>query len=292
MLQSMTGYGQANLEDDHMRLCVEIKVINAKQIDINMRLPRALATQEIAWRNCVATQLCRGKVSLSAIYERKDFATPTTQINASLFKAYYNMLQALAKEVKSSAPNLFQLALQSPEVITKVEQDSAYEVSEEILDQVLQTALQQCIQSRTTEGAALAHQLQSCLQAIRHSLAQVEMRDPVRSTALRERLQNNLSTALDTHKLDEDRLEQELFYYLERLDIAEEKVRLAQHLSYFEETMQSTQAVGKKLGFIAQEMGREINTIGAKANDAIIQQQVILMKEELEKIKEQLCNIL
>lgn len=287
----MTGYGQAQFENNQASLSVEIKTINAKQADISMRLPKVLAAYEVAWRNQLATQLGRGKIVLTATYTRKEAAMPTTQVNEALFTAYYERLQALAHQVDATVPNLFQLALHSADVITATATDTSQEVDIAVLDQVLRDALQQCQQSRTVEGAALTKQLQGCLKAIRHSLAQVEALDPLRGKALRERLQEGLKVAMTTHTLDQGRLEQELFYYTERLDIAEEKVRLAQHLAYFEEVMQSDQAVGKKLGFIAQEIGREINTIGSKANDTAIQKQVILMKEELEKIKEQLCNV-
>ena len=288
----MTGYGQAHFEDAHLRASVEVKTINAKQADISLRLPRAFSAQELAWRNLALAHLGRGKIAVTVTYERKDAALPTTHINQALFKVHYHTLQALAQEVGASSEGLFQLALQQPEVITKADLDTGHEAAEKILEKVLQEALEQCAQSRQAEGAVLGKQLLACLQTIKKGLKKIEALDPARGKTLRERLQAGVEAWVSTNNIDRDRLEQEVLYYLERLDIAEEEVRLAQHLAYFEEVMSTPQAVGKKLGFIAQEMGREINTIGAKANDAAIQKEVILMKEELEKIKEQLHNVL
>ncbi|XWN35510.1 MAG: YicC/YloC family endoribonuclease [Roseivirga sp.] len=292
MLQSMTGYGQAAHEDDQRRISVEVKSINAKQADVSLRLPSLFSAQEPAWRNWVIAQLGRGKITLTVSYTQKETTIPSTQINQPLFKAYYKRLQMLAEEVGASTQGLFQLALHGPEVVTKAEQDNAREEDEKWVAQVIQTALQQCTQSRSTEGAALTLQLTASLQQISQGLAAVERLAPQRVKTIRARLEIGLLEAVAAQAVDQNRLEQELIYYIERLDIAEETVRLAQHLAYFKEVMASDRAAGKKLGFIAQEIGREINTIGAKANDVAIQKEVILMKDELEKIKEQLHNIL
>ena len=288
----MTGYGKVAHEDESLRISVEVKTINAKQADVSLRLPRVCSPYEIAWRNLAIARLERGKITLAVSYERKDTVLPTTQINTALFKAHYHTLQALAAEVGASSPALFQLALQAPEVITKVDSDAGSDEDHTILEKIIQAALQQCDQSRQTEGAVLANKLTDYLKRIKEGLARVEELDPARGKAVREKLRAGVMALASNQGIDENRLEQELIYYLERLDITEEKVRLAQHLAYFEEVMQSPTAAGKKLGFIAQEIGREINTIGAKANDAAIQKEVIHMKEELEKIKEQLQNIL
>jgi uncharacterized protein (TIGR00255 family) len=184
------------------------------------------------------------------------------------------------------------LAVQFPEVITNTDQNMGHQDTPQVFEKVIQAALQQCDESRQIEGAVLATKLLDYSQGIKKSLEKIERLDPVRSNTIREKLQESIQTLVATRAMDATRLEQEIIYYLERLDITEEKVRLIQHLSYFEETMKSPQAAGKKLGFIAQEIGREINTIGAKANDIAIQKEVILMKEALEKIKEQLQNIL
>ena len=292
MIKSMTGYGEANYKDDSLQISAEVKSINAKYADITLRVPKAVSVQEIAWRNLAAACLERGKITLSVTYEHKDLTLSQPHINSALFKRYYNVLRSLAEEVGASTQVIFQLAMQFPEVIAKSDLDIDHKENPQIFEKVIQAALQQCDQSRQQEGAVLASKLLSYLQGIKKSLEKVRKLDPVRSKVIREKLQESIKTVIAAHAMDETRLEQEIFYYLERLDITEEKVRLAQHLSYFEEVMKSPQSEGKKLGFIAQEIGREINTIGSKANDAAIQREVILMKDELEKIKEQLQNIL
>lgn len=288
----MTGYGEANYEDDSLRISAEVKSINAKYADITLRLPKAFSAQEIAWRNLAVACLERGKIILSVTYERKDVTLSQTHINSILFKRYYHVLRSLAEEVGASTQGLFQLAMQFPEVIAKSDQDVDHEENPQLFEKVIQAAIQQCNQSRQQEGAVLASKLLDYLQGIKKSLEEVRKLDPIRSKVIRKKLQESIKAVIATHAMDETRLEQEVLYYLERLDITEEKVRLAQHLSYFEEVMTGPQSEGKKLGFIAQEIGREINTIGSKANDVAIQKEVILMKDELEKIKEQLQNIL
>jgi len=292
MIKSMTGYGKADYEDERLRVSVEVKSINAKYADVTLRLPKAFVAQEIVCRNLAVAYLERGKIVLSVTYERKDAALAPIHLNQALFKRYYHALQSLAEEVGASSQVLFQLAMQCPEVITKTDQDIEYEKAPQVLEKVIQAALQQCDQSRQQEGSVLFSKLLGYLQGIKKSLEEVEKLDPVRSKAIRERLQVSIHALIAAHAMDETRLEQEMIYHLERLDITEEKVRLAQHLSYFEEVMKSPPSEGKKLGFIAQEIGREINTIGSKANDIDIQKAVIFMKDQLEKMKEQLQNIL
>lgn len=286
----MTGYGQTTHEDEHLRISAEVKTINAKHADVSLRLPRALSAYELTWRNQAIACLERGKISLTVSYERKEENLPTTHINVDRFKAYYQTLQGLAEAVDATTPSLFQLALQGPEVITPTDPAAGTEDARPLLEKVIQEALAQCDHSRQTEGTALASQILGSLQNIKESLAQVEKLAPARAQAASEKLRAGVAALVQ--EVDESRLAQELIYYLERLDITEEQVRLGQHLVYFEEVMHSAQSAGKKLGFIAQEMGREINTIGSKANDAAIQKEVVLMKDELEKIKEQLHNIL
>lgn len=292
MIKSMTGYGKADYEDERLRISVEVKSINAKHADITLRLPKAFSAQEIMYRNLAVACLERGKIVLSVNYEHKAAALDSTHLNQALFKRYYHALQSLAEEVGASSQALFQLAMQFPEVITKTDQDIDYEEAPQVLEKVIQAALQQCDQSRQQEGAVLANKLLGYLQVVKKRLEAVEKLDPVRGKSIREKLRTGIHALMATHAVDKNRLEQEMIYYLERLDITEEKVRLAQHLSYFEEVMKNPQSEGKKLGFIAQEIGREINTIGSKSNDVAIQKEVILMKDQLEKMKEQLQNIL
>ena len=292
MLKSMTGYGQAVHDDKHLRVSAVVKTINAKHADVSLCLPHTLAAYELAWSRLASTQLERGRITLTVRYERKDVPLPSTYLNPTRFKAYYHTLQALAAEVGAPSPPLFQLALHAPEVLTKTNPDTTCEADQPIFEKVIQAALQQCDQSRQTEGAVLANQLVSSLQHIQKNLNHVVKRAPARTKAVREKLRTGIQALAPNQGMDENRLEQELIYYAERLDITEEQVRLAQHLAYFEEVMHSAQAAGPKLSFIAQEIGREINTIGAKANDAPIQKEVVHMKDALAKIKEQLQNIL
>ncbi|MEM7055309.1 MAG: YicC/YloC family endoribonuclease [Bacteroidota bacterium] len=292
MLKSMTGYGRAEFEDEELYVSATVKTLNAKHADVNLHLPSAFTAQEIAWRQLAITHLERGKIVLTINYESKRAATPSMQINRALFKAHYTMLQSLAEEVGAPATALFQLALQTPEVITKADNNITFAGYTQVIERVIQEALQQCDQTRRKEGAMLAQNIATYLQHIKQGLASVEKLDANRIEAIREKLAAKLALLKGTYPVDENRLEQELIYYTERLDITEEKVRLSCHLAYFEAVMSSDQAVGKKLSFIAQEIGREINTIGSKSNDADIQKHVVLMKDELEKIKEQLQNIL
>ena len=292
MIQSMTGYGEATYEDERLRISVEVKSINAKYVDVSMRLPKAFSAQEIVWRNLAIAHLERGTITVSLTYERKDTILHPTYIDQTLFKHYYQMLQTLADEVGAPSQALFELAMHAPEVVGKASQELGREEDYQALEKVIQSALQQCTKSRQIEGSVLANKLSDYLRIMKDGLEKIKKLDVDRKKTIKKKLQASVMPWVTTNTIDETRLEQELIYYLERLDITEEQVRLAQHLSYFEEVMQSTQAVGKKLGFIAQEIGREINTIGAKANDAAMQKEVILMKDELEKIKEQLQNIL
>lgn len=288
----MTGYGEAKYEDERLRISVEVKSINAKYVDISMRLPKVFSAKEIVFRNLAIAHLERGTITVSVTYERKDTTLPPTYINQALFKHYYQMLQTLAEEVGAPSQALFELAMHAPEVVVKASQELGSEEDYQALGKVIQTALQRCTKSRQTEGSVLANKLSDYLRIMKGGLKKIEKLDINRKEKIKQKLQGSVMPWVTTKTIDETRLEQELIYYLERLDITEEQVRLAQHLSYFEEVMKSTQAVGKKLGFLAQEMGREINTIGAKANDTAIQKEVILMKDELERVKEQLQNIL
>lgn len=292
MLKSMTGYGQAEFEDEELCVRATVKTLNAKHADVNLHLSSAFTDQEMAWRQLAITHLERGKIVLTINYEPKRAATPSMQINSALFRTHYTILQSLAEEVGAPTTALFQLALQTPEVITKADSDITLAGYTQVMERVIQEALQQCDQARKEEGAILTQNIAAYLQHIKQGLASIEKLDANRIEASREKLAAKLAPLKAAYPVDENRLEQELIYYTERLDITEEKVRLTRHLAYFEAVMSSDQAVGKKLSFIAQEIGREINTIGSKANDAAIQKHVVLMKDELEKIKEQLQNIL
>lgn len=292
MPTSMTGYGRADFEDEKLRITIEVKSLNAKYIDISLSLPKGFSEKEIALRNLVTTQLKRGKIALLVSYQRKEEASPKTKINERIFKTYYKTLQALADEVGDTSSPLFSLALQVPEVITDNTDNTTVKEDWCIIEKVIKEALQRCAQARQEEGKVLATKLSTYARTIRHYLQEVAQLDTPRIDTIREKLYEKVRALAIEEQLDENRFEQELIYYLEKLDISEEKVRLEKHLAYFEEVMENGSSEGKKLGFIAQEIGREINTIGAKAKDAAIQKNVILMKDELERIREQLQNIL
>lgn len=292
MIKSMTGYGRADHDDAQLRISAEVKAINAKYVEVHMRLPSAFLMREIAWRNLAIACLERGTITISVTCESKGVGALPAHLNTTLFRHYYHTLQTLAEEVGASSQALFQLALQAPEVLVKAAQAPHREQDYLAIEKVIRAALKQCNESRQAEGAVLSSKLSDYVKIIRESWRKLEGMDTDRKQAVKQRLQVSAVPWVTAGAIDKVRLEQEFAYYLERLDITEEKVRLARHLSYFEEVMEDTQAVGKKLGFIAQEIGREINVIGAKANDAVIQKEVIQMKDALEKVKEQLQNIL
>ncbi len=294
MLKSMTGYGQAQFDDDNLFLNVEIKSLNSKFLDASFKLPKILLSKELEIRKIVTERMVRGKVNLSVDIISKNNTTAKSTINKVLFRNYYDSLTELANEVElANAEDLFKLALQMPEVVVASQTDALDDTTWQIFNDALETALNDCINFRQSEGTALAEELTRYIEQIQVYLEEVIVQDPQRLLQVKERIAKNLEDTLQKANIDENRFEQELIYYIEKLDISEEKVRLQKHLDYFLEVMQNEQqGNGKKLAFISQEIGREINTIGSKANHAIIQRSVIGMKEELERIKEQLLNII
>lgn len=287
----MTGFGQASADDGQSRIYVEVKSLNSKFLDLNLRLPKAFSDKEPEVRNLVSEKLERGKVSLSIEYEEISDGTVKQSYNETLFLAYYAELKKLADKVYSPYEGLFELALNSPDVIRG---NVSGEVAEDVWTKVrnlLVGALKQCDDFRQDEGKVLGNMLANCCRVIGESLEEIKALDPRRVARIRERLKSNVVSFFGEEGFDTNRLEQEIIFYVEKLDINEEKVRLKSHLDYFMTALREPHSNGKKLGFIAQEVGREINTIGSKSNDAEIQQYVVIMKEELEKIKEQLSNI-
>jgi uncharacterized protein (TIGR00255 family) len=292
MIKSMTGFGQATFDDGQSQLNVEIKSLNSKFLDLNLRLPKAFSDREMEVRNMISESLERGKVSVSIEYERHGEDKITQTYNESLFVTYYGELKKLADRVYAPYDNLFQLALNSPDVI---QSGAKEELSEEVWKkgkQLLAEVLKKCDHFRIDEGKVLETMLKNCCANIEQNLEKIKLLDPKRVEKIRERLHNNVSAFFGEEGFDKNRLEQEIIFYVEKLDINEEKVRLKSHLDYFVQALKESQSNGKKLGFISQEIGREINTIGSKSNDAEMQKYVVLMKEELEKIKEQLNNVL
>ena len=292
MIKSMTGFGQSSSDDGQSQLYIEVKSLNSKFLDLNLRLPKALSDKEMEVRNLISEVLERGKVSVSIEYERIADGTISQSYNDKLFVAYYAELKKLADKVVAPYENLFQMALNSPDVIQNNLKEVVNEETWVRVKKMLSEVLVKCDQFRKDEGKVLEKMLTACCQSIEDNLEKIKALDPKRVDRIRERLRNNVTAFFGEEGFDKNRLEQEIIFYIEKLDINEEKVRLKSHLDYFLEALREPQSNGKKLAFITQEIGREINTIGSKSNDADMQKHVVIMKEELEKIKEQLNNVL
>lgn len=287
----MTGFGQASADDGQSKIYVELKCLNSKFLDLSLRLPKLFSDKEAEVRNLISEKLERGKVSLSIDFERVGDGTVRQAYNEQLFVAYYGELKKLADRVLAPYDNLFELALNSPDVIQSNTRDEAGPDEWAKVRDLLIQALNKCRDFRIDEGRVLEAMFRSCCHVIGENLERIKTLDPLRVTRIRERLKNNVVSFLGEEGFDPNRLEQEIIFYVEKLDINEEKVRLKSHVDYFLQALEGPDSNGKKLSFIAQEIGREINTIGSKAGDAEIQKHVVVMKEELEKIKEQLSNV-
>jgi uncharacterized protein (TIGR00255 family) len=296
MLQSMTGFGTAQRENDQYSITIEIKSLNSKGLDLSVRLPRFLSDKEYEIRNLISKSLMRGKISVSIDFVNKGKGLKANNtINQELLQSYYTDLENAAELLGAPKNDLFRLALQMPDVLQpagKTEEEDKLPVPWEQVQEILLEAVQSFNQFRTDEGKALTSEIAAYIDRIRILLAEIDRYDPSRMEQIRERIRTHLNEISGSENFNQSRFEQEMIYFIEKLDIAEEKVRLINHLHYFTETVYLPEPTGKKLGFISQEIGREINTIGSKANDATIQHLVVEMKEELEKIKEQLNNIL
>ncbi len=288
----MTGYGLANFEDDTHIIHVEVKTLNSKFLDLNMKYPKQFSDKEIEIRNLVSEHLERGKVNLTMEFTTKDSNVLPVTINEALFKAYVNVYKGLAEQVGEKETEIFKLALQSPNVSVSNPEKSQQPEEWDALKSQLLIALQHCNEFREDEGGALMVKLRENVQEISTRLGNIRAEEPRRKEKIKEKIRNHFAEWLDDIEIDQNRFEQELIYYFEKLDITEEVVRLETHLNYFTKVLEDNSSQGKKLGFISQEIWREINTIGSKANDVRIQQEVIQMKDELEKIKEQALNIL
>ncbi|GMQ30535.1 YicC/YloC family endoribonuclease [Algoriphagus confluentis] len=292
MIKSMTGFGVAGLENEQVVIQVEVRSLNSKFLDLSLRSPRQFSDKEPEIRTLVQTHLDRGKVNVSIEFVPKGAESLPVTINKELFKSYYQEFKTLANEVGEEPSDLFKLALQSPNVINSIPQEREENEDWDLVKQVLKQALVKCDGFRADEGKALYEKLNENIELIRRELGEIKIKDPIRKARIQERIQGHFSQWMEENSFDPNRFEQELIYYFEKIDITEELVRLETHLNYFQKTMNEDAQQGKKLGFISQEIGREINTIGSKANDAEIQKHVILMKDELEKIKEQSLNVL
>ena len=284
----MTGFGKATGSKHGKKIVVELRALNSKSLDLYLKLPSYFKEKEIELRKIITKELDRGKVeaiiTIENIGEQGTYA-----INRNLAKAYYAEIKSLAEEVGAENDQLFSNIFRLPDIL--VQQNN--ELSEEdwnYLKELLHEAIQHLNAFRAQEGESLINDFHTCLSKIENALKDVVHYEQERIDVVRERMTKGLEEL--SQKIDENRLEQELIFYIEKLDVSEEKVRLNNHLSYFKETMSSEDGVGKKLGFIAQEMGREINTLGSKANHAEIQKLVVEMKDNLERIKEQVLNTL
>lgn len=288
----MTGYGLASFETGNMAITVEVKSLNSKFLDINLKTPKEYNDKELEIRNVLGNTLERGKLGLSIEVSQKGDVKPKVSINRELVKYYYEDLRQTATMVGASDSDLLKVALQMPKAINAGSESEGTTKEWDTILKVVKEAIGKCEEFRLNEGKVLEVKLEDYIKNIGEQLKRIDEADPQRIKSVRERIKSHIAEYQLGEQVDQNRFEQELIYYIEKLDISEEKVRLRSHLQYFLETMKSKDANGKKLGFIAQEIGREINTIGSKANDALIQRFVVEMKEELEKIKEQSLNIL
>jgi len=291
MIQSMTGYGKATCELGEKLATIEIKSLNSKQLDFYFRIPPAYRDKEMDMRNELANRLKRGKIEVTFNIEYKE-GKQATQINSAVVKNYYRQLMEIIKEtgISTSEPVL-QTILRLPDSLNNDKEMVDPEEAQKLM-QTLAQAIDNLEKFRNTEGLALANDVSSRIGIIESYLEQVGPLEKERTQTIRNKLESSLLEFIPQESIDKNRYEQELIYFLEKLDISEEKTRLKHHCKYFIEVMKETDQVGRKLGFVAQEIGREINTIGSKANHSGIQKLVVLMKDELEKIKEQLMNVL
>lgn len=285
MIQSMTGYGKEVVQLPSKTITIEIKSLNSKGLDLNTRVPSAYREKELEIRDMLAKSLQRGKIDFS-LYIEVTGEEVTTQLNESVVKQY---IKQLANVVSGDPVELLKMAVRMPDAL-KTEREEIDEKEYDVILKGVDQALEAINKYRTDEGLVLENDFLDRTKTISKLLNDVIALDPERIDGVKERLRKAVSDLKE--KVDENRFEQELIYYLEKYDITEEKVRLKNHLDYFEQSLNSHDSNGKKLGFITQEIGREINTIGSKANYAPMQQIVVQMKDELEKIKEQALNVL
>lgn len=291
MLQSMTGFGKAVVTIPTKKITVEIKSLNSKQLDINTRIPTAFREKELDLRNLLSARLQRGKIDMQ-IYSEPIGVETTVSLNIPLMAAYKAQVEQMAVALGIPWPeDWYGVLMRFPETVKSELPDTLTDEDVNALHEAVTGALDALVQFRSKEGEKLQEFFTVRIDHIRTLLSQVGPYEKERVEKIRARLEENLAK-LDGVAFDKNRLEQEMIFYIEKLDINEEKQRLAQHLNYFMETMAHGEGQGKKLGFISQEMGREINTLGSKSNNAEMQRIVVKMKDELEQIKEQVLNVL
>ena len=294
MIKSMTGFGAGIFENQTLLVRAEVKSLNSKTLDLNVRLPRALQDKEFEIRNLAQKYLDRGKVLVNVELEYASKAAVASQLNADLFHYHFGIIQGEAEKLSAGidASAILQSVLRLPEVLSPNTGRENREQEWSMALKACEEALKSCDEFRMAEGKALAEKVSGYIQSIRQLLADIELLDPERALQVRQRVGEKLSSISSDPGFDVNRFEQEMIFYLEKMDISEEKTRLANHLNHFMDVLENEDHAGRKLGFISQEIGREINTIGSKANHAGIQKLVVLMKDDLEKIKEQCLNFL
>ena len=291
IMKSMTGFGKAVGEIPGKKITVEIRSLNSKQLDLNLRMPYLYKEKELELRGAIGKQLERGKIDMTVFTEQTQELS-LVALNKELAKTYYKELKSLSLDLNDNGSDLLALALKMPDVMKAERETQELDAAEwEQVKNTVDKAIEAFQKFRDDEGNVLLSEFKSRIGTIDNLLTEVLKLDQPRVSTIRSRIKNNIAEIIDVNKIDQNRFEQELIYYIEKLDITEEKLRLKTHLDYFIKTMQEPGS-GRKLGFIAQEIGREINTIGSKANDAGMQKLVVQMKDELEKIKEQMLNVL
>ncbi|HIY36543.1 MAG TPA: YicC family protein [Candidatus Paraprevotella stercorigallinarum] len=291
MIQSMTGYGKATAVFENKKINVEIKSLNSKALDLSTRIAPLYREKEIEIRSMIAAALERGKVDF-CLWVEKEAGTDATPINGSMLNNYYQQIRQISETYQIPLPDdWFATLLRMPDVMSKVDIEELSDAEWLIVRQTISEAIQKLVDFRKQEGAALEKKFTEKIENIAALLKSIEPYEKSRTERIRQRLIDGLQ-AIPEVEYDHNRLEQEMIYYIEKLDINEEKQRLSNHLKYFMDTMAQGHGQGKKLGFIAQEMGREINTTGSKSNQAEMQNIVVKMKDELEQIKEQVLNVM
>ena len=291
MILSMTGYGKSSAVYNGKKIHVEIKSLNSKALDLSVRVAPLYREKEMEIRSMISSALERGKVDFSLWIEKDDSQT-ATPINGTILENYYLQIKAISEEHHIPLPaDWFATLLRLPDVMTRTEAEELSDEEWQAVDTAVKEAIRKLMDFRTQEGAALQKKFTEKIQNITALLKSIEPYEQSRIEYIRRRMTDALES-IPTVEYDKNRLEQEMIYYIEKLDINEEKQRLANHLKYFMEPMENGHGQGKKLGFIAQEMGREINTTGSKSNQAEMQNIVVKMKDELEQIKEQVLNVM
>lgn len=290
MIKSMTGFGRAEGSIGPRKFTVEVRALNGKQLDLNVRMPSVYKQKEMKLRSGLANELVRGKCDLTIFYEA-DATEKKITINKALMEAYHQDLKEVAQNIGQEEADYMGMLMRIPDIL-KPEREEIDEGEWDQIHSMVKEAVKNLNEYRSIEGAKLHTDFAGRIKTIMSLYDELEEPLEQRMVQIRERIKNNMDEVVDQEKIDNNRFEQELIYYMERLDVSEERQRLKSNCDYFLEVLQNDDAQGKKLGFIGQEIGREINTLGSKANNSDVQRIVVQMKDELEKIKEQVLNVL